>query len=51
MPKDRGFLYVIAGHGEIGGGAVSAGDVAWYEPGEGDELSIAADADWSLDRL
>lgn len=47
-PKDRGFLYVLAGSGEIGGRAVSAGEVAWYEPGEGNELSIAAHADFRV---
>jgi redox-sensitive bicupin YhaK (pirin superfamily) len=45
-PKNRGFLYVIAGGGEIGGRTVSTGEVAWYEPGDADELSIAADTDF-----
>jgi len=41
-PKDRGFVYVLDGRATIGGKEVSKGDVAWFEPGEGDELSIAA---------
>jgi redox-sensitive bicupin YhaK (pirin superfamily) len=40
--KDRGFVYVLEGRATIGGQEVSKGDVAWFEPGEGDELSIAA---------
>jgi len=40
IPRDRGFLYVLEGRGEIGGKAVTKGDVAWFEPGEGDALSI-----------
>jgi redox-sensitive bicupin YhaK (pirin superfamily) len=40
--KDRGFVYVLEGRATIGGKEVSKGDVAWFEPGEGDELSIAA---------
>jgi redox-sensitive bicupin YhaK (pirin superfamily) len=40
-PRDRGFLYVLEGSGEIGGKPVEQGDVAWFEPGEGDELTIA----------
>ena len=41
--RHRGFLYVLDGRGQIGGKEVEQGDVAWFEPGEGDELSIAAD--------
>jgi redox-sensitive bicupin YhaK (pirin superfamily) len=40
LPKDRGFLYVLEGGGEIGGRPVKQGEVAWYEPGEGDTLRI-----------
>ena len=43
IPGDhRGFVYVLAGNGAIGGKAVKQGDVAWFEPGGGDALSIAA---------
>ena len=38
----RGFVYVLEGGGEIGGKPVKAGDVAWFEPGGGEELSFAA---------
>lgn len=41
-PGDRGFAYVYEGEGGIGGKAVRKGDVAWFDPGEGDELSIEA---------
>lgn len=44
--KDRGFVYVLEGRATIGGREVRKGDVAWFEPGEGDELSIAAAEDW-----
>ena len=43
-PADRGFLYVLEGAGAIGGQGVRAGDVAWYEPGPGDELIIDTQA-------
>jgi quercetin 2,3-dioxygenase len=45
-PKDRGFLYVLDGRAVISGTEVSKGDVAWFEPGAGDELSIAAAAEF-----
>jgi redox-sensitive bicupin YhaK (pirin superfamily) len=45
-PKDRGFVYVLEGRATIGGKEVEKGDVAWFEPGEGDELSIAAAEDF-----
>jgi redox-sensitive bicupin YhaK (pirin superfamily) len=41
-PQDRGFLYVLEGAGEIGGKAVKKGEVAWFEPGEGEVLPISA---------
>jgi len=44
-PKDRGFVYVLEGRATIGGKQVGKGDVAWFEPGEGTELSIAAAED------
>lgn len=44
-PGDRGFVYVLEGRATIGGKEVRKGDVAWFEPGEGDELSIAAAED------
>jgi redox-sensitive bicupin YhaK (pirin superfamily) len=40
--RDRGFLYVIDGRGGVGSGAVQAGDVAWFEPGAGDEIALTA---------
>jgi quercetin 2,3-dioxygenase len=45
-PKDRGFVYVLEGKARISGTEVKKGDVAWFEPGEGDELSIAADGEF-----
>ena len=44
--KDRGFIYVLSGRATIGGAEVQKGDVAWFEPGGGAELSIAALEDW-----
>jgi redox-sensitive bicupin YhaK (pirin superfamily) len=44
-PKDRGFLYVLEGRARIGGTNLEKGEVGWFEPGEGDELSIAAPDD------
>ena len=40
--EHRGFVYVLAGRGSLGGKQVGQGDVAWFEPGGGDELSTAA---------
>jgi hypothetical protein len=40
--EHRGFVYVLEGRAAIGGKEVKKGEVAWFEPGEGDELSIAA---------
>jgi quercetin 2,3-dioxygenase len=40
--RDRGFVYVLVGSARIGGGKVENGDVAWFEPGEGDELLVEA---------
>ena len=42
----RGFVYVLEGKAKIGGKDVKAGDVAWFEPGGGDELAIAAQAEF-----
>ena len=39
--EHRGFVYVLDGKASIGGKEVKAGDVAWFEPGKGDALSIA----------
>ena len=36
--RDRGFVYVLEGEGNIG----RAGDVAWFDPGAGEELVITA---------
>lgn len=44
--RDRGFIYVLEGEADIAGQAVPKGHVAWFEPGEGDELSIAAKEDF-----
>lgn len=44
--KDRGFVYVLQGAGTIGGEPVSNNQVAWFDPGQGDELSIAASEDF-----
>lgn len=41
-PEDRGFVYVLAGSGQVGGKTAIEGDVLWFEPGDGDELSITA---------
>ncbi len=40
--KHRGFVYVLEGRALIGGTAVKQGEVAWFEPGTGDELALAA---------
>jgi redox-sensitive bicupin YhaK (pirin superfamily) len=37
---------VLEGQAKLGGKDVKAGDVAWFEAGGGDELSIAAQADF-----
>ena len=44
--RDRGFVYVLQGAATIGEEQVSENQVAWFEPGEGDELSIAAAQDF-----
>jgi quercetin 2,3-dioxygenase len=45
-PSDRAFIYVLAGSAAIGGREVKEGEVAWFEPGAGDEIAIAATADF-----
>jgi redox-sensitive bicupin YhaK (pirin superfamily) len=40
--EHRGFVYVLAGSASIGGREVNAGEVAWFEPGNGDELAVTA---------
>jgi redox-sensitive bicupin YhaK (pirin superfamily) len=46
MPKPyRGFLYVLKGQASVAGTQIKAGEVAWFEPGDGD-LSIAAEEDF-----
>ena len=45
-PADRAFLYVMEGEAQIGDRAVRAGEVAWFEPGEGDVIAIAATAEF-----
>ncbi|HEV3010935.1 MAG TPA: pirin family protein [Burkholderiales bacterium] len=44
--RDRGFVYVLEGRATVGSKKVEKGDVAWFEPGGGDELSIAAESDF-----
>ena len=44
--KDRGFVYVLDGRATIAGKEVAKGNVAWFDPGEGDALSIAAKEDF-----
>jgi redox-sensitive bicupin YhaK (pirin superfamily) len=44
--RDRGFVYVLSGVATVGGKETRKGDVAWFEPGEGDELSIEAAENW-----
>jgi quercetin 2,3-dioxygenase len=44
--KERGFVYVLEGRAKLGGKDVKAGEVAWFEPGGGGELSIAAEEDF-----
>jgi quercetin 2,3-dioxygenase len=44
--RDRGFVYVLEGLATIGGKEVSRNQVAWFEPGEGDELKVEATQDW-----
>ena len=41
-PRDRGFLYVLEGSTQ----ELKAGDVAWFEPGTGEEIAIAAATDF-----
>jgi redox-sensitive bicupin YhaK (pirin superfamily) len=44
--RDRGFIYVLQGRAVIGGKEISQNEVAWFEPGEGDTLSIGAAEDF-----
>jgi redox-sensitive bicupin YhaK (pirin superfamily) len=44
--RDRSFIYVLEGRAMIGGQDISKNQVAWFDPGEGDELSIAAEEDF-----
>jgi hypothetical protein len=44
--RDRGFVYVLEGGADIGGKAVARNEVAWFEPGEGESLSITATENW-----
>jgi redox-sensitive bicupin YhaK (pirin superfamily) len=47
-PAHRGFVYVLDGRAEVGGTRLEKGQVGWFEPGEGAELAIAAEADARL---
>jgi len=42
----RGFVYVLEGKARLGGTEVKAGEVAWFEPGGGDELSIVGQGEF-----
>jgi len=42
LPEQRAFVYVLAGSARIGGKDVAAGEVAWFEPGPGDTVDLAA---------
>jgi redox-sensitive bicupin YhaK (pirin superfamily) len=43
MPAEhRGFVYVLSGSAAISGRQVGEGEVAWFEPGGGEALSIEA---------
>jgi quercetin 2,3-dioxygenase len=44
--RDRGFVYVLDGTAAIGGKPTAKGDIAWFDPGEGDNLEIAAEEDF-----
>ena len=44
--RDRGFVYVLAGKGRVGDQPVEKGQVAWFEPGEGDVLQFKAIEDF-----
>jgi hypothetical protein len=43
-PAERAFLYVLEGEAHLGAKVVRAGEVAWFEPGKGDAIAIAATA-------
>src|SRR5687768_7205837 len=44
--RDRGFVYVLQGEATVGNQPVSKNQVAWFDPGPGDRLSIGAKEDW-----
>ena len=44
--RERAFLYVLAGSASLGGRALRAGEVAWFDPGDGDEIEVRATADF-----
>jgi redox-sensitive bicupin YhaK (pirin superfamily) len=44
--RDRGFVYVLDGRATLGGAEVAENHVAWFEPGEGNELTIDAKEDF-----
>jgi redox-sensitive bicupin YhaK (pirin superfamily) len=41
-PADRAFLYAVAGEAHVDDRVVRAGEVAWFEPGAGEEIVVAA---------
>jgi redox-sensitive bicupin YhaK (pirin superfamily) len=44
--RDRGFVYVLLGNVRIDGKQVGKGEVAWFDPGPGDELALEAQEDF-----
>lgn len=44
--RDRGFVYVLDGRAAIGGKEAGEGEVAWFEPGAGEELRMQAKQDF-----
>ena len=46
VTRDRGFVYLVDGGASIGGNGVRKGEVAWFEPGAGEQLEIEANEDF-----
>jgi hypothetical protein len=43
VPEEhRSFLYVLDGHARVGGKEIAAGEVAWFEPGSGNQILVSA---------
>jgi redox-sensitive bicupin YhaK (pirin superfamily) len=43
--RERGFVYVLDGRASIGAKEVQKGGIAWFEPGEGEQLVLEAKED------